>query len=234
MDYYTYERYDTKHGWIDFPLKGTFSLSYGDFIKCPCIDNINKKRIYIIPSYLSGGNYGSSSTIEISNHRVFLENYGKLKGIYDVCGGFDSFGVAIRLDVYESNEEIKKLINKLDDNPLISDEDLNELEMELQEKAWEDWARHDMLNLINKSHPLLKEYEAEEDFDMFFYHACNEANEYWVNEQGNTMYISLEKIVPYLRDFLLTNIVDLPLLISHEWKSERARKLFEKKLKGED
>lgn len=235
--YYHYECYtkvkDQYWEYIHKPERGD-SLYYGD-LKEANPDEYKKNELYIMPEFISGGDYANSGTVEISNHRVFLEQFKNTKGVHDVYGGYGTFAVAIRADVYESNKEIKEIIDKLNDYPLIDDEDLSNLEVELSDKAWDSWARDDMLDLIRKSHPSLENYEADDDFDYLFYQASDEAGEYWEAEQGGSMFIRLENITPYLRDRLIVKITkheDLPLLVGHDWVSKEAYKEFEEKLKG--
>ena len=53
---------------------------------------------FLMPELLSGSDYCSSGSVEVSNHRVFLERYGKRLGVYDVYGGYGTFAVAVRLE----------------------------------------------------------------------------------------------------------------------------------------
>lgn len=236
MIYYHYKCYTPVKGnwkYINTPKKGE-SLSYGDLRETDS-QNYKKDELYIMPQYMSGGDYANSGTVEISNHRVFLEQFKNVPGVHDVGGGYGTFAVVIRVDVYESNEEIKTIINNLDNYSLIDEKDHSNLEMELSNKAWDSWARNDMLDLIQKSHPSLENYEADDNFDYLFYQASDEANEYWEAEGGD-MYIRLEKILPYLKDRLLVRVLkqeDLPLLVSYDWESDRAHEEFEKRLRGE-
>lgn len=81
------------------------------------------------------------------NHRSFLKDYKDIDGIHDVSGGYGTFAVAIRQDVYESNDEIKEIIDGLENYCLINEEDYSELETEESDKAWENWARQDLVSL---------------------------------------------------------------------------------------
>jgi len=213
-------------------IENTVLKSYGDFIECNPKEH-KKSELYIIPDGCSGSDF-SGGVFNKSNYRAFLEMFGDVEGVYKLWGGFGTYAIAIRLDVYESNEEIKKVIDDLDDYCIIDEEDLSKLEYELQNKAWENWVKYDMLRLIQSSHELLEDFEEknlpEKDFESLFYRASHEANEYW-EPDGNDMSINLKNIAPYLRDRILVKIIDkkdLPLLIAHDWKSEEAKKEFTK------
>lgn len=237
MNYYRYESYQKNKGewkWINIPEKGN-ALSYGDLKEESYPESYKKNELYIMPDELSGSDYSNSSTVEISNHRVFLESFKEINGVHDVFGGFGTYAVAIRLDVYESNQEIKETIDNLKDYCIINEDDLSELEREKTDEAWDSWARESMLSLIQESDPRLEEFNDHDDFDIMFFQAAEEAHEYWEAEAGGSMSIRLENITPYLRDMILVALTekeDLPLLVSHEWVSKKAQKDFETKLKG--
>lgn len=227
--YFRYESYDSEKGYITEPEKNV-KLYFGAFIECDP-QNYKKSEIYIMPDECSGSDY-SGGIYNISNHRSFLKMFKNVDGVYDVWGGLGTFLIAIRLDVYESNEEIKEVIDSLKDYCIIDEEDLTQLEYNLQDKAWKNWAKSDMIRLIKSSHNFLEDFEEENlpDFDSLFYQSAEEANEYW-EPDGNDVYIRLENICPYLRDRILVKIMDrkdLPLLMGHDWKSEKAKKEFTK------
>lgn len=231
-DLYHYECYDPRKGYIHTPEPDQ-SLAYGDLISCPHREYPDKE-LFVMPKYLSGSDYCNSGVVEVSNHRAFLEEFKDVEGVHEVWGGFGTYAVAIRLDVYESNEEIKGVVNALDDYPVLDQDDLSRLEDERSQEAWDDWARADALRLLQKSHEYLEEFD--DDFDDDFYRACDESGTYWAFESGNSIYIDFERVIPYVRDRLLARIAplkDLPLLVSHDWVSKEAKGLFLSRLKGE-
>jgi len=133
MELYTYESYHPKEGWINTPDPEDNSLSYGDFKEAFYPKDVDiesledKENLYLMPQFMTGRDYANSSTLEISNHRVFLNKYGEVPGVYDVWGGFGTFAIAIRLSTYLSNEQIRIDIDHLEDYPILSEEDLSEL-----------------------------------------------------------------------------------------------------------
>ena len=240
MNYYIYTGREYHNGvWSDRILEKGDSISWSDLDPTQCPEGHDKKDIYAVPELMSGGDYANSSTVEVSNHRVFLEEFKDLEGVHEVWGGYGSFAVAIRVDVLENNEEIIDTLNGLENYPVINDEDLSNLENEKSEEAWNDWAESDMRRLLRDSHDLLDEDFIEdydrEDFKYLFYQCSEEAGEYWEAESGGSMYIRLESIAPYMRDRLLLAKIpdkDLPLLVSHTWVSKKALEEFQNKLKG--
>ena len=87
------------------------------------------KSLVIQPPQLSGSDYSGGIT-ERSNHRTFLRQFKDVDGVYDLYGGFGTFGIAIRLDVYTINDDIKEVIDALQDYCLVSEDDYSELESE--------------------------------------------------------------------------------------------------------
>src|SRR4051812_3681972 len=69
------------------------SLSYGDLHH---VTGEVSDSDYYVPSLLSGSDY-SGSSVEVSNCKTFLEQFGKLEGVHKVYGGHGTFAVAIRL-----------------------------------------------------------------------------------------------------------------------------------------
>lgn len=232
MDTYKFHSYDPGEGWRDRPEKGE-RICFSDLVA-------DSSGEYIMPGLLSGGDYASSTLVEKSNHRVFLEEHGKKDGIHDVYGGHGSYGVAIRKDVYESDDDIKSQLDSLEDYPLLDEEDHSNLEFDAQGEAWDNWARHDVRNgLIESLGPYLDDPDEfldriEDDLLHLFDQARDEVNEYWICESGGSMWIDIEKITPYLTDRVLLRMPEenLPLLVGREWTSKVARDKYNELMKG--
>lgn len=222
MNYYRYVDY--------VPTKKT--LSYGDLVSTDDTPTkSNKKLLYLMPELMSGGDYTDSGTYNISNHRVFLKEYGKYAGVHPVTGGWGTFAVAIRLDVLDRHPEIQECLDGLTRYPVIDDQDLSDLETEKSEEAWKEWGKDDLVRELRKF-PGLENFEPDDKFEFLFYEASQEAGEYWASEAGGSMYIHMDKIAPYVRDIILLATVELPLLVGHTWVSQDALKEFESRLRG--
>ena len=112
-----------------------------------------KKNLYVVPKLLGYGDYDSydsSYSVERSNHRVFLEKFGKVAGVHELHDCMGSESIAIRMDVAEGNEEIKDTLDGLEQYPVIDDEDQSHLENEMFDKAWDDWVRRDACKALVK------------------------------------------------------------------------------------
>jgi len=209
--------------------------SYADFYPCD-LKNAKGRKLYLMPKLLSGSDY-SGSLVEVSNHRVFWNTFKRCAGVHDVQGGYGTFGVAIREDVYNGNGDLRETLERLDGYPLLDEDDHLTLEVEKEGEAWGDWVKHDFIRLVRGAHPTLEEWEPNDDeseVEELFRVAQDEANEYW-EDDGGSMYIRLEKIVPYAVDHMLlqrTPADQLLLLADHSWASDKLAQEYEQRLKG--
>jgi len=228
FEYVSYER--------ERPEKGS-TIFYSELKPTNSLDD--EETLYVVPELLSGGDCASTGTVEISNHRVFLEKFEAKDGVHDVSGGYGSFGVAIRKDVYESDEDIQSVLQALEDYPVCDDEDLSELELTKSQAAWDDWGRSEAERYLRNSLESLlgdpDRFEAiEEDLLHLFNDASDESCTYWQSESGGTMYIDMARVLPYLRDQALVRVLEeeeLPLLVSHKWVSDRAKNKYIERMK---
>jgi hypothetical protein len=108
-------------------------LSYGD-LKPLDKHQTPEPTDFLVPDALSGSDYCSSGSVEVSNHRVFLDQFKDSPNMYDVYGGYGTFAVAIRLD--SITDEMVEVLNALEDYPVIDEEDLSEVECEAEEETW--------------------------------------------------------------------------------------------------
>jgi hypothetical protein len=192
------------------------------------------KEFYSMPDSMSGSDYSGSMYNE-SNHKVFLAEHGDVPGIYDVWGGYGSFGVAIRLDAL-ANEDIKRDIETMEAYGILSDEDYYELQNEYINKDWEEYVRDDFLKQVRESDPCLNNLKlSKPKLGELFQECSSETGEYWEDEGPHQVFIRLEKIIPVARDMLLarkTPIKRLPLLLCHEWTSQTAKEIFLTRIGG--
>jgi len=208
-------------------------LSYGDFRESPDGD-------YLIPDDLGGSDYSGGLT-QKSNYQVFLGRYGHRHGIYKLWGGFGTYAIAIHKDRLE-DEDIKKDLYGLQDYCILDDEAHSDLEHEAENEAWENGVRDDIRKLLVEE---LKDYfddpeslicvQEDDSLAHLFYVAMGETGESWCFDD-NTPYIRTGEIIPDIIDHILAEKLPrkkLPSLVAREWMSEDARRIYEKRLKGE-
>lgn len=224
----------TRSQWVPVILKTGTSYPYGDFQEFKNqVTEENKKELFIIPGYFEGSDY-SGGTIQLSNHRSFLEMFKDIEGVYNLYGAYGTFGIAIRLDVSESNEEIKEVLNSLEDYSIINDEDLSELEHEQETEHMPDLIRDvrsgiDLDEYVPEMDSLIEE---DDKLDHLIRDGINERDLEWEHTTTGA-WLSPVEVLPYVRDKLLLEYCkELPLLINWEWSCDKTHTEFEQKLKG--
>jgi hypothetical protein len=169
-------------------------LCYGD------LKSLNGRKAeptdFLLPGLLSGSDYCDSGSVEVSNHRVFLERYGKLPNVYDVYGGHGAFAIAIRLD--SITPEIQADLDSLEDYPLLDEEDHSEVEVDAENESWESCYRSDFIRALIHHFPAL---ESDIDglstvqVDTLFYALMERTNTYWEHESGNNAYVDVDRVI---------------------------------------
>ena len=182
----------TWEGWRELPDPDDDAmLSYGGFSNPPMAwRELDPAELYILPRFMGGSDY-SGSTVERSNHRCFLEDHEGARGVFDVYGGHGTFAIAIRADCL--TPDMYDTLRGLDDYPLISEDDLSEVEREAEGEAWECWARSDFISAVEKHLDL--ELDLEDRAALALFNTAQEReNEYWIFEEGGTAWIDLDRI----------------------------------------
>jgi len=180
-------------------------------------------KLYIIPDLLSGSDY-SGGTVNKSNYRSFMKLYKDTEGVYGLFGGYNTYSIAIRADVAESNEDIKSTLDTLEDYPIIDDDNYNTLETEIECESLKVYIS-DNKNVICRH---LEEYIEniddiidaipDEDLEQIAYDGINNLNLNWIHEPQSAYLTHVEELVSYIEDrLLIDHCKELPLLINREW-----------------
>lgn len=201
------------------------SLPYGELVNFTgeiTADNVS--IVWLDVPYCSGSDY-SGSLVERSNHKVWTEDLedigpdrddGGIPQWYGYHGGYSTFGVIVRITC--DDERVIDMLAALADYPLLSEDELGRMELDAQGEAWLSWAHADFqAELAGQfgGDDLHTSEDLTDAIDALTGSACLElfqrladrANEYWVNEQGGEMWISLERVAAVatlddLRSFL--------------------------------
>jgi hypothetical protein len=193
-------------------LQDNAMFSYGDLHneKAHWRENVE----VVVPRYLSGSDY-SGSTVERSNKRVFMEEFGDDPHVFETYGGYGTFGVLILATC--DNEEIAECLNGLHNYPLINEDDLSELEMEASNEAWENWARSDFTRALESQFGI-DDIDPNNDIDLseLFYHAAEKAGEYWEAETGGDMWIRVERVA----EAIDLEVIETPHVCIDPWEKE--------------
>ena len=182
MKRYRYHTYWAGHGWLDKVPDDWQVLEYGDFDLDP-----NGKFVEVPCTTYSGY---SGGTVERANCDKFLEMFGDLPGVYEVTGGYGTRGVFIRRACLRC-DEIREVIEGLDDYPLIDDESLSDLEMQLEDEAWDVWIKYDLERELDK-HELPTEGMEDRFWEIVRNHEI-----YFSHEDAISPYIDLDEVLKY-------------------------------------
>lgn len=165
------------------------------------------RTLYVLP-YATFGDYDNSSAVERSNAKVFSE----LPFVSQQFGDYGTVWTGIDASDIDAItwDQLQDLIDTCDglaDYPVIDEQVMSDVEMELQNEAWESWGRTDFQQELCKQ--ITSEQENEEDksaledqieqltdkqIDKLFWHACEVSNTYWQIESGGNAYIDLERV----------------------------------------
>lgn len=164
---------------------------------------------YLLPALLSGSDY-SGSIVEQANYQKFADEFtsGNNEWWIYTPGGHGTFGILIDMKGVpdDVSTDVAEFLNGLHDYPLADEELHSEMEMEAEEEAWKNWAERDFVRDLQKKFADDEKLEAVLDEVLtddellvklreLFEDAREKANEYWVNEQGDSMYINMKRIV---------------------------------------
>lgn len=179
-----------RDGWEPATLEAGFR--YGAWEQAPDGE-------YIVPDYLSGSDY-SGSLVERSNRDVWRETFaeGEDQWWCEVLGGHGTFAIVVR--IADMPDDAREFLDALEDYPLADEDAHSRLEMEAQDEAWENWARHEFETEIEQKFDgeFSSEMDREALFELFR-KACDESNTYWENESGDSMYIDMDRVVTAVR-----------------------------------
>jgi hypothetical protein len=232
MTLYNYESNDYINGeWIPTILKTGGCYSYGDFRKYEGeVTEALKKSLYILPELLTGSDY-SGGSVERANHKVFLERFKEIEGVYSLSGGMGTFAIAVRMNIMEDNPEIKEVLDALESYASIDDEAVSEIESEWETEAMKDIV-HSLCNHISLE-DYIPDFEPNSDIIAnLAWESINELNLHWYHE-NTSAYLDYKEVQPYIEDMLLIeHCMDLPLLINREWSCKNTENKYREKLQG--
>ena len=149
----------------------------GDFIEVP---------------YCTFSDY-SGTTVERSNCETFYDMFKQLEGtdLWMIHGGYSTTGVLIRKSLYLNNPEVMDVIDDLFEYPVISEDAMSQLEIELEQVSWDSWLEYDLKREIDEQKI---EYN-EDDLQSDMYYVMEYCNEYFIHEDACCPYLDTEKIV---------------------------------------
>lgn len=194
----------TYESWRQETLEDGESCWFGDFDYLRSLHPeylAEQRQLFYLPNYCSGSDY-SGGSVEASNYRLIVADYGDI--VCDMSGDFGSFGVAVRVDrLFDYRDprcsELRELFEHLADYPVIDEEDMCRLEMELADSDWDCWAKSDFERELRNKFGVddweWDESASESDIRQFFEDWREAANCYWENESAIGMHVDIARIV---------------------------------------
>jgi hypothetical protein len=200
-------------------LQGSYGLSPEE-----AVSRISEKRLWQtmsllwVSDYCQSGDYGGAVHYR-SNADVLLEEFSSPQ-CRELYGSYGSHGVAI--DPRYLSEELLENLQSLESYPVLDEDALSHLELELQGEAWESWACSDFSRKLESllSDLLSAHYEGGDDeraeqsveslsedqlWDLFS-RAADESNTYW-ESQHNDVYIDCDRVVESLSEDQLLSLL---------------------------
>ncbi len=158
------------------------------FGRCECQATACKREQTITMIDLATfGDYDNSTEIERSNHRVMRERWGEV--LVYVHGSHGSEGLGYLGDFEDLPEDLREAIGALADYPILDESDASEIEMEMVDRAWDDWGlteftrqyhgRADLSTVLDERDPGY-EHDATDlpasDVSQIWYQGCETYN----------------------------------------------------------
>jgi hypothetical protein len=162
------------------------------------------KIVLLVPSSLSGSNYGSGDLTTRINHDLFLEDFGDRADVVDVSGPQRAYGVGILAD--SEDDDLRRALEGLEQYPLYAEDRHYAHEQDAEIASWEGYARREYLSRLTDRAPdvateelldLLESFDVEEGetdpvYDLFET-VRERAGMEWLTE-GQDRVVDVEKV----------------------------------------
>jgi hypothetical protein len=182
----------------DMPSEDSAYLSYGNIgDKARRVDlgviRQQPDRFLYVPSLLVFSDY-SGSSVERANFKAFMREFGDTPGVWELSGGHGTNGVAIRLDAV--TPEMVEVFKSLEDYPVIDEDLLGEVEMELAEESAKSYGYTDFLNAVGDSLGVTILTDADDDkATALFWETTSDLPEPYRIETGGSVYFFIDRMV---------------------------------------
>ncbi len=171
-----------------------------------------------VPEYCQSGDYGGSVHY-LSNARELLHTFSSPE-CREIIGSYGSHGVAI--DCRYLSQDLLESLEALESYPVLCEDALGQLELELQMKAWESYLASDfkrelerlLCDLLSAHYEGGDDERAEKSVDSIsedqlwdlFCRSADAGNTYWEPEH-NTMWISCREAAESLSEDQLLSLL---------------------------
>ena len=205
MKYTSGSDYDHRWETVTTPEKGIRVIGYGDLQRGADRFGIVTWEWMFEPDYMTYSDY-SGSVVERANCQEFLEQFKDVEGVYETTGGYGTRGVAISLSAITG--DMLDLLDALNDYPVIDDEALSELEMDLENEDWESWISYDFKRALHKKFDQEEEDGnpetcsedwidalTEDQLYTLYRERCDKTGTYWEPESAVGGYVDIDRLV---------------------------------------
>jgi len=199
--------------WEAEPIADVSSIRFGDYdlgptrhhADCPpvsswTIDTLPDGAMVII-EHTTYSDY-SGSTVERSNETAIAEDNKNADWLKSLYGGHGSSGLAIdvrawldSLDPEYGDSPLLETIESLEDYPVVDDEAISQLEMELADSDWDCWADSDFRRAVEKSLQI-DDVEPNDSatWREFFETTRESVNVYWEAESAVSCHVDVDRV----------------------------------------
>jgi hypothetical protein len=167
--------------------------SYGDWRNN---ERNNDEGNWFLSEYLGGSDY-SGGSVTRSNVAVFKEEHKDYEWEFwvEVHGGYGTYQIVINLKNLPKDHPIYETLNKLENYPILDENDHSEKEMEAQDEAWDNWVRREFLDAIGYNDLSLEDQDLLTEDVMYeiFRTCCDNTNTYW-EEESDGFWIDVDRL----------------------------------------
>lgn len=151
------------------------------------------QKYVFLSDYLVFSDY-TGADVERSNVRVFYQDHGDKPGVYRVHGGHGTTGIAIRLDV--SDEGVLDDLARLDNYPVLDEDDMGRASQELADAAAESYGYDDFVREIEERLSVSIDHDRTESGKLaeLFWEVSSELSEPYRVETGGLVAFFDEKM----------------------------------------
>ncbi len=196
------------------------SVSYGSFYER---DWSEEEDNYFFVPFTSGSDY-SGCTVTWANNLFFEKDYRDNDWIHFAYGGYNTYAVVINATKL-CDSEILEILEGLEDYPVIDEEMLTDVELDLIEDEWKCWVKDDFVKALEE-----KFSSADFDFDFpdylrdLFEEKREKANVYWECEgYGPSMYIRIGEVV---KEIEFEDVEKWAKMYTVTWNNVGEKKLY--------
>lgn len=199
-----YEFYGTTNAYVLADHAAGHPHHFADL--CPTPDLLrpiptNPASVWYTPEYLGGSDYSGGAVCRANYEAVrAIVSENSIENVEFIAGNFGGYSVAIRGDV--DHEDIMNVLRSLEDDLVVDDDALYEMESELVEEAWANWAEADFSRELEKlfDFELGREPRGDQKTIRNIFDEWN--NQGWAAESGPSMHADVKAVAKRVHDNL--------------------------------